>query len=125
MQEVSGQARTHDLWVCIHCTRCRLRYYRLAKTAYAILGSQLFACVTFHSSLHQLGPQVQARMNSHRLQCIRNGIIKKKVTIDLHQLKATFQKIIFHLKKKVNHRRPLFPDRPPYCFFSGIRIFFF
>ena len=49
-------------------------------------------------SLYQLRPQVRARMYSHRLHCIRNGI--KKITIDLNQLKATHEKSFFASQKE-------------------------
>ena len=48
----------------------------------------------------------------------------KKITLDLNQLKATHKKIILHRKKKDNHRRPLFPDRPPFCFFLAFAYIF-
>ena len=65
---------------------------------YANLSRQWFARVTFHSSLTQLGPQVQARLYSHRLQCIRNGI--KKITLDLDQLNAIHKKSFFASQKE-------------------------
>ena len=74
--------------------------------------------------IYQLGPQVQARMYSHRLQCIRNGI-KKKITLDLNQLKATLKKIILHPKRKIITVGVSFLIDRHFVFFSGWRIFFF
>ena len=48
----------------------------------------------------------------------------KKVTLDLHQLKATLKKIILHPKKKDIHRRHLLSFSRHFVFFSGLRTFF-
>ena len=96
---------------------------------YANLSRPLFARVAFHSSLYQLGPQVQARMYSHRLQCIRNGI--KKITLDLDQLKATLKK----KKKKKKNSFCILKERysplasltlqSPFCFLLRMAYIFF
>ena len=73
MQEVSGRARTHDLWVCIQCARdpTYTTMDKLRRPRQIKVGNSLRAF-----------PFTRPRINSDRksrLACTRNGFIASEM----------------------------------------------
>ena len=123
-KEVSGRARTHDLYICIQCVRDPIY-----TTTDKLRRPRQIEVVNSLRALPFTHPCINSDRKS-RLACARIGFNASETELKkLHQTwinSMLFTKNHFlHPKKKDNHRQPLFPDRPPYCFLLGMAYIFF